>query len=178
MASGAANRYAQAVLSLAKEQNTMAQWRADLALLNDVASDEAATAYLGNPSVRNESKVAFLNAVLDKDNGQQEAKNLVVLLVQRQRLDIIPELNQLFEEAVLAEQGIVMADVTTAEPLTETEQEVVRKQLSKIVGKEVQLRLKVDPDIIGGIVALVGDQLIDGSVVNQLRRLRARLSAA
>jgi len=178
MASGAANRYAQAVLSLAKEQNTMAQWRADLALLNDVASDEAATAYLGNPSVRNESKVAFLNAVLDKDNGQQEAKNLVVLLVQRQRLDIIPELNQLFEEAVLAEQGIVMADVTTAEPLTETEQEVVRKQLSKIVGKEVQLRLKVDPNIIGGIVALVGDQLIDGSVVNQLRRLRARLSAA
>jgi len=178
MASGAANRYAQAVLSLAKEQNTMAQWRADLALLNDVASDEAATAYLGNPSVRNESKVAFLNAVLDKGNGQQEAKNLVGLLVQRQRLDIIPELNQLFEEAVLAEQGIVMADVTTAEPLTETEQEVVRKQLSKIVGKEVQLRLKVDPDIIGGIVALVGDQLIDGSVVNQLRRLRARLSAA
>jgi F-type H+-transporting ATPase subunit delta len=178
MASGAANRYAQAVLSLAKEQNTMALWRADLALLNDVASDEAATAYLGNPSVRNESKVAFLNAVLDKNNGQQEAKNLVGLLVQRQRLDIIPELNQLFEEAVLAEQGIVMADVTTAEPLTETEQEVVRKQLSKIVGKEVQLRLKVDPNIIGGIVALVGDQLIDGSVVNQLRRLRARLSAA
>jgi F-type H+-transporting ATPase subunit delta len=178
MASGAANRYAQAVLSLAKEQNTMAQWRADLALLNDVASDEAAKAYLGNPSVRNESKVAFLNAVLDKNNGQQEAKNLVGLLVQRQRLDIIPELNQLFEEAVLAEQGIVMADVTTAEPLTEIEQEVVRKQLSKIVGKEVQLRLKVDPDIIGGIVALVGDQLIDGSVVNQLRRLRARLSAA
>ena len=178
MASGAANRYAQAVLSLAKEQNTMAQWRADLALLDDVASDEAATAYLGNPSVRNESKVAFLNAVLDKNTGQQEAKNLVGLLVQRQRLDIIPELNQLFEEAVLAEQGIVMADVTTAEPLTETEQEVVRKQLSKIVGKEVQLRLKVDPNIIGGIVALVGDQLIDGSVVNQLRRLRARLSAA
>jgi len=178
MASGAANRYAQAVLSLAKEQNTMAQWRADLALLNDVASDEAATVYLGNPSVRNESKVAFLNAVLDKGNGQQEAKNLVGLLVQRQRLNIIPELNKLFEEAVLAEQGIVMADVTTAEPLTETEQEVVRTQLSKIVGKEVQLRLKVDPNIIGGIVALVGDQLIDGSVVNQLRRLRARLSAA
>jgi len=178
MASGAANRYAQAVLSLAKEQNTLAQWRADLALLNDVASDEAATAYLKNPSVRSESKVAFLNAVLDKGNGQQEAKNLVGLLVQRQRLDIIPELNQLFEAAVLAEQGIVIADVTTAEPLDDAEQEVVRAQLSKIVGKEVQLRLKVDPDIIGGIVALVGDQLIDGSVVNQLRRLRARLSAA
>ena len=178
MASGAANRYAQAVLSLAKEQNTMAQWRADLALLNDVASDEAATAYLGNPSVRNESKVAFLNAVLDTGNGQQEAKNLVGLLVQRQRLDIIPELNQLFEEAVLAEQGIVIADVTTADPLNEAEQEVVRKQLSSIVGKEVRLRAKVDPSIIGGIVALIGDQLIDGSVVNQLRRLRARLSAA
>jgi len=178
MASGAANRYAQAVLSLAKEQNTMARWQADLALLNDVASDEQAAAYLKNPSVGNENKVTFLDAVLDKGNGQQEAKNLVRLLVQRQRLNIIPELNQLFEEAVLAEQGIVIADVTTADPLNEAEQEVVRKQLSSIVGKEVRLRAKVDPSIIGGIVALIGDQLIDGSVVNQLRRLRARLSAA
>lgn len=178
MASGAANRYAQAVLSLAKEQNTMARWQADLALLNDVASDETAAAYLKNPSVRSEAKVTFLDAVLDKGHGQQEAKNLARLLVQRQRLNIIPELNQLFEEAVLAEQGIVIADVTTADPLNDAEQEVVRKQLSRIVGKEVRLRLKVDPSIIGGIVALIGDQLIDGSVVNQLRRLRTRLSAA
>lgn len=156
----------------------MDRWQADLALLNDVASDEAANAFLANPTGDADQKIAFLNAVLDKHNAQQEAKNLAKLLVQRQRLQIIPGIHEIFEEAMLAEQGIVYADVTTAEPLDEAAQEIVKQQLSKIVGKEVQLRLKQDPSIIGGIVALIGDQLIDGSVINQLRRLRARLSAA
>jgi F-type H+-transporting ATPase subunit delta len=178
MASSVAKRYAEAVLSLAKEQGTMSRWQADLTLLNDVASDEAANAFLTNPTGDATVKLNFLNAVLDKHDAQPEAKNLARLLVERQRLGIISDLHQLFEEAMLAEQGIVYADVTTAEPLDEAGQEVVRQQLSKIVGKEVQLRLKQDPSIIGGIVALIGDQLIDGSVINQLRRLRARLSAA
>lgn len=178
MASSVAKRYSGAVLSLAKENGTMSRWQADLALLNDVASDEAAKAFLSNPTGSASAKINFLNAVLEKHDGQTEAKNLARLLVDRQRLEIIPELHELFEEAMLTEQGIVIADVTTAEPLDEAGQEIVRQQLSKFVGKEVQLRLKVDPSIIGGIVALIGDQLVDGSVINQLRRLRARLSAA
>lgn len=178
MASNVAKRYVEAVLSLAKESGTMGRWQADLAILNDVASDEAASAFLSNPTGDAGAKITFLGTVLERHNAQQEAKNLVRLLVERQRLEIIPDLHQLFEEAMLAEQGIVIADVTTAEPLDEAGQEIVRQQLSKFVGKEVRLRLKQDPSIIGGIVALVGDQLIDGSVINQLRRLRARLSAA
>lgn len=178
MASSVAKRYAEAVLSLAKENGTLGRWQADLALLNDVASDEEASAFLSNPTGDADAKIRFLNAVLDKHEAQQEAKNLAKLLVERQRLGIIPDLYQIFEEAMLAEQGIVFADVTTAEPLDEAGQEIVRQQLSKFVGKDVQLRLKQDPSIIGGVVALIGDQLIDGSVINQLRRLRARLSAA
>ncbi|MGH2550888.1 MAG: F0F1 ATP synthase subunit delta [Thermomicrobiales bacterium] len=178
MASSVAKRYAEAVFSLGKENGTLSRWEADLALLNDVASDEAAKAFLSNPTSDSSAKINFLNAVLDKHDGQKEAKNLARMLVDRQRLEIIPGLHDLFEEAMLAEQGIVFADVTTAEPLDEAGQEIVRQQLSKFVGKEVQLRLKVDPSIIGGIVALIGDQLVDGSVINQLRRLRARLSAA
>ena len=79
---------------------------------------------------------------------------------------------------MLAEQGIVYADVTTAEPLSEAGQTIVQEKLSELIGKQVRLRTKVDPSIIGGIIALVGDQLIDGSVINQLRQLRERLSAA
>ena len=178
MASGAAKRYAQAVWSLAKEQDSMSRWRADLVLLNDVVSDPEAYAYLRNPGVSNEAKVGFLERVLAKGSGQAEARNLAQMLVQRGRVDIAPELHRIFEETLLAEQGIVVADVTTAEPLDAELQELVRQRLGAIVGKDVQLRTHVDPAIIGGIVALIGDQLIDGSVVNQLRRLRQRLSAA
>ena len=178
MASGAAKRYTQAVWSLAKEVGSTAAWQADLALLNDVVSDAQAGAYLRNPSVSDYAKIGFLNQVLAKGSGQAEAKNLVRLLVQRGRIDIAPELHNSFEETLLAEQGIVVADVTTAEPLDAEALAMVQARLGAIVGKTVQVRAHVDPAIIGGIVALIGDQLIDGSVVNQLRRLRQRLGAA
>jgi F-type H+-transporting ATPase subunit delta len=178
MASGVAKRYAQAVFSLAKEQGTLGQWQADLALLNDVASNAEASAFLKNPTADDRQKIALLETFLDKGDEQTQIKNLVKLLVEKQRLDIIPELYQLFEESMLAEQGIVYADVTTAEPLSEAGQAIVQEKLSEIIGKQVRLRTKVDPSIIGGIIALVGDQLIDGSVINQLRQLRERLSAA
>ena len=175
MASGAAKRYAQAVFSLAKERGTLDRWLDDLASLNDLMSDPRAAEYLASPAVPEAQKLRLVDQSLA--NGQPEARNLAHMLIQRQRISIIPDLAQLYGEAVLQERGIVIAEVTTAEPLSPSEQEMVRAQLSKLVGKRVQLRTNVDPSIIGGVVARVGDRLIDGSVINQLRRLRARLAA-
>jgi F-type H+-transporting ATPase subunit delta len=175
MASGAAKRYAQAVFSLAKERGTLDRWSEDLAILNQVMADQAAETYVKNPNVSATDKQALLDKVLA--NGQPEARNLAQLLIQRQRLNIIPDLVRIYNDAVLAERGIAVAEVTTAEPLGPNEQEIVRAKLNQLIGKEIELRLHTDPSIIGGIVARVGDQLIDGSVINQLRRLRARLMA-
>lgn len=175
MASGAAKRYAQAVFSLAKERGTLDRWLDDLASLNDLMSDPAAAAFLESPAVPEARKLQVVDQALAA--AQPEARNLAHMLVQRQRISIIPDLAQIYGAAVLEERGIVIAEVTTAEPLGPTEQEMVRAQLSKLVGKSVQLRANVDESIIGGVVARVGDRLIDGSVINQLRRLRARLAA-
>jgi F-type H+-transporting ATPase subunit delta len=174
MASGAAKRYAQAVFELAQEKGTLDQWGTDLAALHQMMSDERAAVYIANPSVPQADKATLLDRVLQ--GAQPEARNLARLLLHRQRMSIVPELYQLFNDAVLAERGIAIADVTTAEPLSEAAQDAVKRQLSRIVGKDVQLTLHEDPAIIGGIIARVGDQLIDGSVINQLRRLRARLA--
>jgi F-type H+-transporting ATPase subunit delta len=175
MASGAAKRYAQAVFSLAQERGTLDRWQADLAVLDEVMANPAAEIYLKNPNVSTADKQALLDKVLA--NGQPEARNLAQILIQRQRLSIVPDLVRIFNDAVLAERGIAVAEVTTAEPLGPNEQEIVRSKLKELIGKEIELRLHTDPSIIGGIVARIGDQLIDGSVLNQLRRLRARLMA-
>jgi F-type H+-transporting ATPase subunit delta len=175
MASGAAKRYAQAVFSLAKERGTLDRWLDDLAALNDLVSDPQAAEVLASPAVPEAEKLKLVDRVLAQ--AQPEARNLAHLLIQRQRVSIIPELAQIYGAAVLEERGIVIAEVTTAEPLGPQEQEMVRTQLSRMVGKSVQLRLNTDPSIIGGVIARVGDRLIDGSVINQLRRLRARLAA-
>jgi F-type H+-transporting ATPase subunit delta len=78
---------------------------------------------------------------------------------------------------VRSERGIVVAHVTTAERLSEAEQALVREKLEGMTGKTVDLTLRIDPDIIGGIIVRVGDQVIDGSVRNKLEKMRTRLIA-
>ena len=79
---------------------------------------------------------------------------------------------------MLERQGIAVGEVTTAVPLGPEELAIVRQRLGAVVGKDIEIRASVDPEIIGGIVARVGDQLIDGSVIGQLRKLRERLVSA
>jgi F-type H+-transporting ATPase subunit delta len=74
-------------------------------------------------------------------------------------------------------RGVVLVDVTTADALDDAGKELVRERMKSIVGKEVELRLHTDASMIGGIVARIGDQVIDGSVLSQLRRLRASMNA-
>jgi F-type H+-transporting ATPase subunit delta len=176
MASGSARRYAQALTELARENGTFDAWQRDLGVLNALVSDREVAIYLTNPGVQNAQKFSAVDSVLQ--GVQPEARNLLHMLIARRRLNILPDLVVLFDEAVMAERGVVLVDVTTADALDDAGKELVREQLARIVGKDVELRLHEDASIIGGIVARIGDQVIDGSVVNQLRRLRARLNAA
>ncbi len=176
MASGSAKRYAQALVELAREKGSFDAWQRDLGSLRAVVSDADARSFLDNPSVKASDKNQIVDSVLV--DAQPEARNLAHMLIERRRTGIIQDLADLFDEAVLAENGIALVDVTTAEPLDEAGQELVRDHLGRLLGKRIELRLREDPDIIGGFVARAGDQVIDGSVVNQLRRLRARLAAA
>lgn len=176
MASGAAKRYAQAVLGLAKEQGTLDAWQADLWRLASVIGDPASASYFANPGVSTAEKLAGLDRVMA--TAQPEARNLIGLLLRRNRLGIVPDMVRLFEDGLRAERGVVVADVTTAEPLSPEERAMVGERLGRLLGKQVELRSTVDPEIIGGLIARVGDQLIDGSVISRLRRLRARLATA
>lgn len=176
MASSAAKRYAQAVFSLGKERGTLDAWHEDLARLSEVTSDRMAASYLANPSVPRDRKIAVIDRVLQ--NGQPEARNLGRLLVERERTQDAPLIAEMFDDLVREDRGIVVADVTTAEQLTPEAQAMVQERLQRLVGKQIEMRLAVDPSIIGGIVAKVGDSIIDGSVTSQLRKLRTRLATA
>lgn len=174
MASGAAKRYAQAVMQVAKEQNTLDAWQRDLDALAEAVREPGVSQFLQSPNVEETDKRKYLEGALTQ--AQPEARNLANMLLERNRLDIIPKMVEAFTEARMAEQGIVVANVTTAEPLDDADQQAVRSQLETMIGKRVELKMHTDPAIIGGIVARVGDRLIDGSVINQLRRLRTRLA--
>jgi len=176
MASGSATRYAQAIIELAREEQSFDAWQRDLTALSTLVGGEGAAGFFANPNISDTEKLTAIENVL-KDL-KPETRNLVKLLIERRKTSIIPDIAALVDEAVLADQGIVLVDVTTAEALDQQGQQLVAQHMKQLVGKDVQLRLHVDPEIIGGIIARIGDQLIDGSVINQLRRLRTRLYAA
>lgn len=174
MASSAAKRYAQAVFSLGKERGTLDAWQSDLALLANIVADGRIANYLANPSVTADRKIEALTSTLDT-NVQPETRNLARVLVERDRMDLVPEIRELFDDQVRAERGIAEAVVTTAERLTPDEQDLVREKLETMTGLRIELAMKIDPEIIGGIIVRIGDQVIDGSVRNKLEKLRSRL---
>lgn len=176
MASGSAKRYVQAVIELARENGSFDVWQRDLETLGSLVNDAEIRVFLENPSIQSSAKVRAVDAVLQ--NAQSQTRNLLHMLIERRKVGLIPEIVRLFDEAVLSERGIVLVDVTTADSLNEAGQDLVRRELSRMLGKEIQLRLHQDAEILGGFVARAGDQVIDGSVIQQLRLLRTRLSAA
>ena len=176
MATTVAKRYAQAVFEIARDTKSFDAWERDLEVLNAVMSDPVTSAYLESPR----NAVAAKRALLEKamEGASPEARRLTEMLLERRRLSSVPEIYEHYQSLLLVEKGIVIADVTTAVPLDAAGETMIQKQLSALLGKDVEIRSRVDPALIGGMVARIGDNLIDGSVSNQLRRLHERLTTS
>lgn len=173
MATTVARRYAQAVFEIARDSQSFDAWERDLSVLNAIMIDPVTRNYLVSPKTAAADKQALIDKALE--HAQPETKRMADLLLERRRMASVPEIYEQFQSLLLKEKGIVIADVTTAVPLDAAGEKMIQKQLSELIGKEVEVRTQVDPAIIGGMVARIGDNLIDGSVSNQLRRLHERL---
>lgn len=175
MAAGsAARRYAQAVFEIGRERGTLEAWYADLGRIAEIAGEPEMRRFLLNGRVtRAEKQRVADNTIL---GISPEARNLVRILVQKNRLADAPAILREFEVMFLESQGIAQARVTTAVPLTEQERDVVRRQLGTLTGRDIRLTTDVDPALIGGLVARVGDKLYDGSTRTRLEELRDQLA--
>lgn len=174
MADGvAARRYAQAVFEIAKERKELDRWLDDLRLVAGVAEEPRVARFLADPDVPFEKKQLVLTKSLRGLNPL--ALNLLYLLIQRGRLQIVQQIRQEFEKLVNEQRGIEVAEVTTAVPLGDEEAAAVARRLESLTGKKIVLRQNVDAGIIGGVIARVGDKLVDGSLRGRLERLRHQL---
>ncbi len=103
---------------------------------------------------------------------------MLLLLAERDQLIILPEIAALYEERLLDFLHVVRAEVTTAEPLSTEHQEALERGLAQAAGRRVQMSTRVDPAIIGGLVARIGSRVFDGSIARHLARVRDRLVEA
>jgi F-type H+-transporting ATPase subunit delta len=176
-ASASARRYAEAVFSLAAEQNSLVQWSGDLRTIADFVGEADVSRVLSSNRVPRTEKVRLLSAGLENETGPL-AWNLVRILEQRGKIGLAREIQTAFQEMVDERQGIAHATVTTAVALSDDERRAIESRLSAITGKQVDVTPVVDESIIGGVVARIGDQLIDGSTRSRLVALKRRLEGA
>ena len=169
-----ARRYAVAVFDLGRESNTVDRWRADIAFLTELFSNRKLQFVLSEPKVVFATKEAIVRD-LAAARVQPESLGLALLLVERKLVSLMPriavEFNQLYDDL----HNQAQATVTTALPLDAAEEAEVVAYLQRLTGKNITLEKHVDPTILGGVVARVGDTLIDGSVRQRLSVLREKL---
>jgi F-type H+-transporting ATPase subunit delta len=111
------------------------------------------------------------------DGLSAPARNLVLLLVRRGRIEQLPRVAAEFARLDERRQGITRATATSAMPLTDTEVRALTARLEQMTGGRIALQTDVDEGLIGGLVVRVGDRLIDGSVRGRLERLRNQLAS-
>ncbi len=172
----AAKRYAEAVFQIARDQGTIDAWLRDLQTIAAVFSEPEVLGLLESAKVPQSTREDVLSRTLAGISPL--ALNFARLLVQRRRVALAPHVTDFFRELADAYRGIAHAEVVTAVEVGDAERQLIAQRLSKITGKQVQIETRVDPSIIGGVVARVGDRLIDGSARTRLLALRHRLEAA
>jgi F-type H+-transporting ATPase subunit delta len=175
----AATRYARALIDVATREQT------DLAVvdaqLGDLArlfqNNDALRRALLNPAVPLPRKRAAVTEILARVNVLPIVAKTVALLAERDRLAILSDVADAFSERLLDLKNIVRAEVTTAEPLPTERLQAIQHSLAKATGRIVDISSRVDPSIVGGIVARVGSTVFDASVTSHLQRIRQRLDA-
>jgi F-type H+-transporting ATPase subunit delta len=169
-----AKRHAQAVFQIALEEKQLDRWLADLEKISAVLGDADIAAVLASPRVRMDKKRDVLNRGLKGMSPM--AMNLALLLVEKNRLHLARSLAVEYRRLMNGYLGMELAEVTTAIPISAQEGESIGKGLAAISGKRVTVESSVDPAILGGFVAKLGDKLIDGSARTRLQELRKTIA--
>jgi len=169
-----ARRYARAVFDLAVAEGDVDGWLGDLHLIQSFLSEVDIAMLLENPSI----PFAAKREIVDKGLGKlgRLRQNFVYVLVTNGRVRAIDDIVAQFQALVNDYRGLAVAEVVTAVPLDDHESQRVTQRLEALVGKKIVLQRRVDPSILGGVVARIGDHLIDGSIASQLGALREQLS--
>jgi F-type H+-transporting ATPase subunit delta len=130
-----------------------------------------------SPAVPTSRKRAVVARLADSIPLSRLVKNLLYVIVDRRRVDLLDDITDAFEVVLDERLGFVRAQVTSAMPLSEQQQTQLQEALSQVTGKNVRCEFGVDPNLIGGVVARIGSTVYDGSVRTQMELLRERLTS-
>jgi F-type H+-transporting ATPase subunit delta len=174
-----AKRYAKALFAVGKEEEALDAYSETLGGLAELLAKQPDIAdALSNPQYPLEVREKVVGHLVKALDASQVMGNFLRLLVQKRRAEVLPEIAEVFQTMVDAERNISRGTVITAIQLDAGLKEKVQSTLEKITGKQVIFSTQVDPSIIGGIVAKVGDLVLDGSIRSQVAGLKESIKGS
>lgn len=174
-----AGRYATALFELAREGNAIDAVKADLERFDALVAESADLARLvRSPVFSAEEQLHALSAVLDRAGIGGLAAQFLKLVTTNRRLFAVHDMVRGFRELVAEHKGQATAEITVAEPLKDEHVAALKNALKAVSGKTVELVVKVDPAVIGGIVVKLGSRMVDTSLRTKLNAIRHAMKEA
>jgi F-type H+-transporting ATPase subunit delta len=171
--SGMAGRYATALFELALEQNALDTVSGDLGKFDELVAGNTDLARLvRSPVFTAEEQVRALGAVLDVAGIGGLAARFLRVVASNRRLFAARDMIKAFRELVARQKGEVTAEVTLAEQPSEAHLAAIRDALRAVTRKDVQVDIKIDPAIIGGLVVKLGSRMVDSSLRTKLNAIK------
>jgi F-type H+-transporting ATPase subunit delta len=177
----AATRYARALFDVVLQERGELEWAGrDLSSFAQLVSGNAGLErVLSNPAIPASRKHAVVEALLASAGGViRPVARLLLLLADRDRLGLVGEIAEAYEQRLRQHMKIVRAEVVTAVPMSPDRTRALEQSLARATGRRVQLSARVDPSIVGGAITRIGSTVYDGSVTTQLQRLKEQLVSA
>ena len=171
-----AEPYAEALLDLAKSNNSLKETTNDMNIVSQfLANSSDLKKFLGNPLITRDAKKNVVKDILGEQIGGSTLKFLL-LLVDRNRVGVLESIAQKFLELSYKQESIEIAKITSSIQLSADQQKSIAEKLKKITGaKQIKLALKIDPQLIGGFTIEIGSKMIDTSIRGQLKQISALL---
>ena len=169
-----ARPYAQAVFRLAREGKALTAWSDRLQRLAAIAQDPEMANVVGNPKF-SAGQVAELFVSLTGESGNKELASFIGILAENERLGVLTQIQEIYEQLKSADEGVKDAIVTSAYPLDDAQLKNLMSQLESHFDSKLQPRVEVDATLIGGIKVAVGDQVLDASVRGKLDAMATAL---
>lgn len=170
-------RYARAIVEIGTQHGNLDKMGADLRSLAKAMHDSAElVTALTNPAIRRADRRNVIDGLLQRVGAEQYTANVVRLLLDGERLSSLPAIAREVDAMIEARAGRMAAEVTSARPLDAGELAQLTAALERLSGKRLTVTRREDPELLGGVVAKLGDTVYDGSLRTQLRTLRDELT--
>lgn len=180
MISGMAGRYATALFELAIEDKAIDAVKADLDSFDDMVAGSADLMRLvRSPVFSAEDQLKAIEAILAKAKIGGLAANFLKVIAANRRLFAAHDMIRAYRALVARHKGEVTAQITVAEELSEKNLGALKSALKSVTGgKDIDMHVKVDPAIIGGLIVKVGSRMVDSSLRTKLNAIKLAMKEA